>query len=76
MKRAKLRRLIREVLAERDAVGERPIAVDTLTVDFDERTVRFRGRVVGPIELRAVTFPVLDTTHVVLPYRLGEGEVL
>ncbi len=66
MKREKLRGLIREVLTEREALGHRPMTYDTLSVDFQKRTVRFHGRTIGPIREKAVEFPVLSIDRIII----------
>lgn len=66
MKRAKMRRLVEEVLEARDVVTEAPVTFDTLSIDFDERTFTVRGRTTK-VETRSVVLPLLSTDRVVIP---------
>lgn len=66
MKREKLRSLIHDVLAERAAIPDRPITVDTLTVDFVSRKVTFRGQTIYPKEGQAISYAVLSTGHLIV----------
>jgi hypothetical protein len=70
MKRDKLRRLVAEVLNERDLIEE-PVTFDVLSIDFDARTFTVRGRTVQA-ESRIVVLPLLSTDRVIIP-RDGSG---
>jgi len=71
MKRAKMRRLVEEVLDARRAIPERPITFDTLSIDFEERTFTIRGNKVR-VDARAVDIPLLSTDRLIIP---REGRV-
>jgi hypothetical protein len=71
VRRQKLRALILDVL-EVKAVSSRPVTFSNLTIDFDARQVTFKGRTIN-VEHSAVTFPVLDTEHLIIT---KDGSVL
>lgn len=59
----KLRRRIAVLEAER--VLCRPMTFSTLTIDFDERTIDYRGRVIRTAA-RCISIPIVDTADPVL----------
>jgi hypothetical protein len=74
VKRAKVRRLVEDVLAARDVIGDRPVTVDTLSIHWEARTVTLRGRVLtASAEHSAIAIPMLSTDHLLMT---RDGEVL
>ena len=65
MKRAKLLRLIKDV-QDAQRVGTMPTTFDTLSVNFDDRTLRFRGRTISVEPGRVASFPVLSTDRLII----------
>jgi hypothetical protein len=65
MKRKKLRRLVEDVLAARDAVPERPITFDTLSIDFEARTVALRGRTIT-VDNPGIDIPMLSSDRLII----------
>lgn len=70
MKRAKVLELLRE--ARELERSSNPVLIDSLAIDFVERKVTFRGRVIYATTL-GINFPMLSTDHIIVP---KDGEVL
>jgi hypothetical protein len=75
MKPEKMRRIVEDVLAARAALPDRPVTFDTLVIDFDKRTVRFRGRTIT-VDHAAVSFPMLNTDHMVWVHAENTADVI
>jgi hypothetical protein len=66
VKRAKLRRLVEDVLEMRAALPARPVTFRILSIDFESRTVTLDGRIV-PVSARALDIPILTGDVAFMP---------